>query len=104
MKIEFDPAKNIRNTKERGFPFVRVAELEWDLALIYEDTRKDYPERRFIAHGVIGDCLHVVVFTPVTGGIRVISFRKANKREVRAYASKRPAGSNSDRSRGSRDQ
>ena len=42
-------------------------------------------------HGLIGDRLHVVVFTPVNGGVRVISFRKANKREVKAYASKRSA-------------
>ena len=40
---------------------------------------------------MIGDRLHVVVFTPVNGGVRVISFRKANKREVKAYASKRSA-------------
>ena len=40
MKIEFDPAKNTRNTKERGLPFVRVAELGWDQALIYENTRR----------------------------------------------------------------
>ncbi|HBI29107.1 MAG TPA: hypothetical protein DDY54_05665, partial [Deltaproteobacteria bacterium] len=43
------------------------------------------------AHGLIGDRLHVVVFIPVNGCVRVISFRKANKREVKAYASKRSA-------------
>lgn len=35
--------------------------------------------------------MHVVVFIPVNGCVRVISFRKANKREVKAYASKRSA-------------
>ena len=45
----------------------------------------------YIAHGLIGDRLHVVVFIPVNGCVRVISFRKANKREVKAYASKRSA-------------
>jgi uncharacterized protein len=29
--------------------------------------------------------LHVLCFTPATDGIRVISFRKANTREVRNY-------------------
>ena len=33
----------------------------------------------YIAHGLIGDRLHVVVFIPVNGCVRVISFRKANK-------------------------
>ena len=29
--------------------------------------------------------LHVLCFTPVPGGIRVISFRKANLREVKSH-------------------
>jgi uncharacterized DUF497 family protein len=34
---------------------------------------------------MIDDRLHAVGFTVITGGIRVISFRKANSREVRRY-------------------
>jgi len=33
----------------------------------------------------IRDRLHVLCFTPVVNGIRVISFRKANKREIKDY-------------------
>ncbi|MCW9733807.1 hypothetical protein L5B97_10105 [Avibacterium sp. 20-15] len=29
--------------------------------------------------------LHILVFTPIKTGIRVISFRKANAREVKKY-------------------
>jgi uncharacterized DUF497 family protein len=29
--------------------------------------------------------LHVLCFTPIEGGIRVISFRKANMREARKH-------------------
>jgi uncharacterized DUF497 family protein len=29
--------------------------------------------------------VHVLCFTPVEGGIRVISFRKANSREIKTY-------------------
>jgi uncharacterized DUF497 family protein len=29
--------------------------------------------------------LHVICFTPIDGGVRIISFRKANRREVRYY-------------------
>ncbi|WP_413469058.1 BrnT family toxin [Pseudomonas lactis] len=38
-----------------------------------------------IAMGYIGDRLHVVVFTPRGDAVHVISFRKANKREVKNY-------------------
>jgi len=33
----------------------------------------------------IRERLHVLCFTPVANGIRVISFRKANKREMNDY-------------------
>ena len=36
-----DPEKNARNIAERGLSFERVVELEWDTALIVEDTRTD---------------------------------------------------------------
>jgi uncharacterized protein len=86
VKIAFDPAKSARNEEEeRDLPFNLVAEFDWDSALLAEDTRFEYPERRFVAVGYIGDRLHVVCFTPIEGGIRVISFRKANDREVRRY-------------------
>ncbi len=85
MKIEYDPPKNDRNVARRGLPFSRVAELDWDSGVFEEDTRFPYPERRFVVLGFIGERLHVVCFTPIEGGIRVISFRKANKREVRRY-------------------
>ena len=47
--------------------------------------RKDYPERRIIAVGYLDDRLHVLCFSETALGIRVISFRKANKREEKGY-------------------
>jgi hypothetical protein len=35
--------------------------------------------------GRLDNRIHVLVFTQVPAGIRVISFRKANKREVKRY-------------------
>jgi hypothetical protein len=85
MKIEFDEAKNERNILERGLPFGMVAEFEWDTALVIEDDRMNYGEKRYRAIGFIGERLHAIVFTPRKGGIRVISLRKANKREEKGY-------------------
>jgi len=42
MAVTFDPEKNARNIAERGLSFERVAELEWDTAVIAEDTRRDF--------------------------------------------------------------
>ena len=88
MKIEFDDAKSRRNARDRGLPFGRAAEFEWETALIAEDTRKRYTERRFEAIGYIGQRLYVMVFADISGGVRIISFRKANRREEIRYAAK----------------
>lgn len=85
MKIEFDPSKNDRNIRERGLPFMLVAEFAWETAQTHEDRRFPYPEQRFVSLGLIGGRLFVVCFVPILGGIRVISFRKANAREARRY-------------------
>lgn len=85
MNIEFDPNKSARNFRERNLPFKRAEAFDFESAVYCEDTRSDYPERRFIALGYLEGRLHVLVFSQVPGGIRVISFRKANKREVKRY-------------------
>ena len=85
MPISFDPRKNERNITQRGLPFELVEDFEWDSALVIEDIRKDYGERRFQALGLIMGRLHALVFTPRAGLVHVISLRKANRREVRLY-------------------
>lgn len=85
MPISFDPRKNDRNIAERGLSFELVEEFEWDSALVVEDSRRDYGERRFQALGLIAGRLHALVFTPRAGHVHVISLRKANRREIRGY-------------------
>jgi uncharacterized protein len=93
MKIEFDPAKSAYNAELRGLPFDLVEDFEWEGAVVSEDVRFPYPETRFVALGFVGKRLHVVCFTAIAGGIRVISFRKANERErVRYEKEKLPRG------------
>jgi uncharacterized DUF497 family protein len=85
MKIDFDPVKSEQNIKLRSLSFDRADDFDWQTAIYYEDNRLDYPEKRVIALGFLGVRLHVICFTPIDGGVRVISFRKANRREVRYY-------------------
>ena len=85
MEITYDPAKSASNIRERGLSFERAAEFGWDDAIVDEDTRKPYPERRFVAVGYLDARLHVLCFAETPAGIRVISFRKANQREVKDH-------------------
>ena len=86
MRIHFDPGKNERNIRERGLSFEQVGEFDFSSALVALDEREEYGEARYVALGMLGERLHVLCFTEATDGIRVISFRKANAREVARYA------------------
>jgi len=81
-KIEFDARKSERNAQARGLPFERAAEFDWEDAVVVADVRRDYGEQRLVATGYLDGRLHVLCFLRIPGGIRVISLRKANKREV----------------------
>ncbi|HED38602.1 MAG TPA: BrnT family toxin [Ignavibacteria bacterium] len=85
MSISYDPNKNKTNIQLRNLDFERVSELDWDNAWIFEDERNEYNETRFIAYSMLDKRLHFVCFTETKGGIRIISFRKANSREVKRY-------------------
>lgn len=85
MKIVYDQAKSDRNVSERGLSFERVADFDFSTALFLVDDRRNYGEIRHLAIGYLEDRLHVLCFVERPNGIRVVSFRKANRREVRRY-------------------
>ncbi|MBK9987579.1 MAG: BrnT family toxin [Betaproteobacteria bacterium] len=66
-------------------PFDRAAAFDFQNALYAIDERRDYGETRIVALGLIGDRVHVLCFVETDDGIRVISLRKANPREVNRY-------------------
>ena len=85
MEITFDPVKNAHNIELRGLSFERVVDFEFETALFSPDQRRDYGEVRIRALGLLDNRLHALVFVETRHGIRVVSFRKANKREVNIY-------------------
>ncbi|MDD1635907.1 MAG: BrnT family toxin [Methylococcaceae bacterium] len=85
MLIDFDPAKNAKNIRERGLSFERAAEFDFLSATYLFDDRQDYGELRQIAIGYLDGRLHFLCFVQIPDGIRVVSFRKANSREARKY-------------------
>jgi uncharacterized DUF497 family protein len=88
VNLSYNQAKNESNILLRGLDFNLVKDFNWFLATIYEDTRKNYGENRFVAIGSIDERIYVVIFTPRGNKIHVISLRKANKREVKKYEEK----------------
>ena len=92
MPITFDPAKNRRNIALRGLSFDLAGEMDWTTVLIRVDARKRYPEPRYLATGLIQGEVHAVVFAFEDSRLRVISLRKANRKETRLWrASRAPA-------------
>ena len=67
-----------------------AVDFEWETAVVWPDTRRDYNETRMMALGYIGLRIMVLVFVdrppeqPTER--RIISLRKANRREVKRYA------------------
>lgn len=85
MKIEYDHKKNQANIAKHGIDFEQAHDFDWDSAILAVDDRQDYGEIRFNALGFLDGRLHVMTFTVRGDAIRVISLRKANKREVARY-------------------
>jgi len=82
---EWDEAKRISNLDLHKLDFADAQELDWESALVARDNRQDYGERRYIALGKFLERLTVLVFTNRGNSVRLISWRKANQRENKAY-------------------
>jgi len=82
MEFTCDPTKNETNIRDRGLPLLAARAMFNSEMVVYEDTRRIYPERRFIGYATLAGRLMVVVFClPSDERIHIISFRKANHRE-----------------------
>lgn len=88
MEFEWDEAKSDACFTTRGFDFAYAlrAFLDPD-RVIRKDTRWDYGEDRYQLLGVIDERLFFVTYTLRGEFIRIISARRANRREVQNYES-----------------
>lgn len=85
MRFVFDPAKDAINQAKHGVPLALAEVLFAGPHVSMPDDRFDYGEVRQVAFGFIRDRLFVCVYVDRGMERRVISLRKANKREVRRY-------------------
>jgi uncharacterized protein len=89
MGFGWDPNKSYKNATERGLPFTAAMVLFNSGTLEFDDTRRDYGERRIIALGQVAGRVLVCVYTwrgRVEDPIHwIISLRKADTGEAHAY-------------------
>jgi len=86
MEFERDEAKSEACFDQRGFDFAYVLRAFADPnRLVSHDRRWDYGEDRYQLLGAIDQRIFDVVYTLRGTRIRIISARKANKREVKLF-------------------
>jgi uncharacterized DUF497 family protein len=85
MRIVFDSRKDESNFAKHGLSLALAAELEWEEALVWLDERREYGEMRMIALAPRSTILYYVAFVDRGAVRRVISLRRANRREVKHY-------------------
>jgi uncharacterized protein len=88
MEFVWDEAKSRTNYAKHGLDFRDAEKVFQGMVLTAEDNRQDYGETRFISVGLLDDVPVVVVYTERGAKIRLISMRKANQKERRAYEEK----------------
>ena len=86
MDFSWDPAKNEANLQKHGIGFDEARGIFDGPILTRTDDRQDYGEDRFISLGALSpDAVLIVVHTKRGDKIRLISARKANRRERKVY-------------------
>ena len=85
MNFEWDEAKRRRNIRERKIDFMDIVPLFDGPTFEIIDERTNYSEIRIICFGELNNRLYVVVYTWRGPNRRIISARKSNAREQRAY-------------------
>lgn len=77
--------KDVGNRAKYGVSLTLAAELDWDAALVWVDDRFAYAEFRMIALAPTTGILYYVAFVDRASVRRIISLRRANRREVKHY-------------------
>jgi len=85
LELEWDEEKRRANIQKHGLDFDDAKNLDWDNATYIEDNRFSYPEPRFWAFAFWKGRLYMVAFCKRRAKVRIISFRKANRKEVKRH-------------------
>ncbi len=85
MLFEFDPEKDKANIKKHGVSLADAELLDWHTLKAYYADIHLYGESRQVGYAYFGKRLYAVIYTYRGMTLRIISLRKANKRERKWY-------------------
>jgi hypothetical protein len=89
--FEWDERKRHSNLRKHGIDFRRiVGAFKSEQRVVFKDDRRDYREARFIVLCPVNGILLHIAFTTRGDAIRIISARRANRREQRTYERYKP--------------
>ena len=85
MEFTWSEAKRASNIKDHGLDFVDAQSVFEGMTYTFEDDRFAYGEQRFVTLGMLAGITVSVVHMENEHEIRIISFRKATRRESQIY-------------------
>ena len=85
MRLEWDEAKRQATLEHRGLDFADCNEIFANVTFEFPDDRKNYGEPRTICIGFLKGRMVAVVYTQRGVHRRIVSMRKCNEREKKAY-------------------
>ena len=91
MQYEWNSAKNRRNREKHGLDFADAPHVLDGRCVTFVDDRVEYGETRLVSLGLLAKRVVVITHTPRGQDMtRIISMRKANRREQKTYDQERP--------------
>ena len=85
MHYSWDETKRRSNLVDHQFDFRDAPLVFGGVTFTFEDDRFEYNEQRFVTLGVLYGVVVSIVHTENEHEIRIISFRKATRREIKIY-------------------
>lgn len=85
MQFTWSEHKRASNLKAHGLDFIDAPRVFEGTTYTFEDDRFDYRELRFATLGLLAGVPVSIIHTETDDEIRIISFRKATKREAKIY-------------------
>jgi uncharacterized protein len=86
IRYEWDETKRVENRRKHRVDFEAILRFDWSRSIAKPDRRFGYSEERILAFAPIDGRLHAAIYTIRGDARRIISLRKANRREQAEYA------------------
>jgi hypothetical protein len=85
VRYEWDAAKGRGNFTKHGLDFADAEQVFGGPCVTFEDSRFDYGEERLVTLGLLAGRVVIIAHAPRGEATRIISMRKANRREQKIY-------------------